>query len=128
MISTGGQQSRIQLASFMPSMLPGMSMSVNTIRMSLRLQNADCLVGITGFDRLKSGVPNKSGRHKAQERFIFHHKDNDFCIGGHGPGSCCALDARTPYVSNNITLFGMFPLVVPAASCIVSGIGFQSLG
>jgi hypothetical protein len=37
MISTGGQRSRMPAASFIPSMLPGMLMSVKTIRMSLRL-------------------------------------------------------------------------------------------
>jgi hypothetical protein len=37
MISIGGQRSRTQAASFTPSMLPGISMLVKTMRISLRL-------------------------------------------------------------------------------------------
>ncbi|KMO37569.1 hypothetical protein VP06_07795 [Methylobacterium aquaticum] len=55
MISIGGHRSRMQAAKRIPSIPQGMSMSVNTIRMS-SLQDVDRFVRTRGLHRLEPGI------------------------------------------------------------------------
>jgi hypothetical protein len=85
MISTGGQRSRMQAASFIPSMLPGigaghMLMSVKPIRMSSRLsKNPNRFFRVGSFGRLEAGILDDSYRHHAHDGLILHNKN--YCLG-----------------------------------------------
>ena len=73
MSSIGGQRSRIARANFNPSIEPGMSMSVKTMRMSFRdFQDSDGFISVGCFDRCVSCCLHQIHRMKATKNLVLN--------------------------------------------------------
>jgi hypothetical protein len=69
----GGQHSRTVWANFSPSMLPGMSISVNNTEISRRNSSRQRFIRVAGFKGGEACVLNNANRMHPQQRIVLHH-------------------------------------------------------